>query len=206
VTAPDNAAGADRPRQAWAHRDRLVDLQSAAPASWTPAAIQARLQIADTFYRFAIAHDEARIDVLASCFTENGRLHVSQARAEPFTSHQGRSSIGAALAHIIAQQHDQRRHLISNIVVEALGDFTATAIAYGLISVASPDGGLHLGCSAIYLADLALEHDGCWRFASFHIGIDAYAGIRPAPLAQAVMPRSGLAQQEASPSPEFLDG
>jgi hypothetical protein len=180
--APDHAPQPDPPRQAWAHREGLVDLRPAGPASWTPASVQARLQIADTFYRFAIAHDEARIEVLESCFTEDGRLDVSQAHAAPFTSHQGRPAIGAALAHIIGQQDDQRRHLISNIVVEELGDATATAIAYGLISAATADGGLHLGCSAIYRAELARGSDGCWRFARFHIGMDTYAGARPTPL------------------------
>ncbi|HMH91599.1 MAG TPA: nuclear transport factor 2 family protein [Streptosporangiaceae bacterium] len=150
-------------------------------ASWTAETIAARLQIAETFYRFAIGHDEARIDVVMSCFAADGVLQVAQGHAEPFTTRRGRAAIGAELGHVIGQQHDQRRHLISNVVVERLGDADASALAYGLVSAAGPGYGLRLGASVIYAADLAREADGCWRFTRFFIGMDAYAGDKPAP-------------------------
>jgi hypothetical protein len=169
------------PQQAWAHREGLVRMRPLEAASWTPGAVTARLQIAETFYRFAIGHDESRIDVLRSCFAADGVLEVAQGHAEPFTTHRGRQVIGDALAHIIGQQDDQRRHLISNIVVEHLGAASARALAYGLVSAVGPGYGLRLGASVIYVADLAREADGCWRFTRFFIGMDAYAGDKPVP-------------------------
>ena len=173
----------DTPAQAWAHHEGLVHMQplGAAAASWTPEAVVARLQIAETFYRFAIGHDEARIDVLESCFATHGILQVAQGHAEPFTAHQGRTAVGAALRNVIGQQADQRRHLISNIVLERLDGTQARALAYGLVSTAGPGDGLRLGASVIYLADLVRESDGCWRFSRFFIGMDAYAGDKPVP-------------------------
>ena len=161
------APASDAPAQAWAHREGLVHMQplGAAAASWTPEAVVARLQIAETFYRFAIGHDEARIDVLESCFA----------------AHQGRAAVGAALRNVIGQQADQRRHLISNIVLERLDGTQARALAYGLVSTAGPGDGLRLGASVIYVADLVRESDGCWRFSRFFIGMDAYAGDKPVP-------------------------
>jgi hypothetical protein len=169
------------PAQAWAHREGLVRMQPLAAAAWTPAAVTARLQIAETFYRFAIGHDEARIDVLESCFAANGVLQVAEGHAEPFSVKHGRAAIGAELGHIIGQQDDQRRHLISNIVLEQLDETVAHALAYGLVSAVGPGHGLRLGASVFYVADLVRESDGCWRFTRFFIGMDAYAGDKPAP-------------------------
>ena len=169
------------PAQAWAHREGLVHMRPLEAASWTPAAIQARLQIAETFYRFAIGHDEARIDVVMSCFAADGVLQVAQGHAEPFATHRGRAMIGEELERIIGQQDDQRRHLISNVVLERLGATEACALAYGLVSAVGSGYGLRLGASVIYVADLAREPDGCWRFTKFFIGMDAYAGDKPTP-------------------------
>ena len=182
MTSPA-APSSDTPAQAWAHREGLVHMQplGAAAASWTPEAVVARLQIAETFYRFAIGHDEARIDVLESCFAAEGVLQVAQGHAEPFTTHRGRAAVGAALGHVIGQQDDQRRHLISNIVLERLEGTRAHALAYGLVSAVGPGYGLRLGASVIYVADLVREPDGCWRFSKFFIGMDAYAGDKPVP-------------------------
>ena len=171
----------DAPMQAWAHREGLVHLEPLRAAAWTPETIAARLQIGETFSRFAIGHDEARIDVIMSCFTSGGVLQVAQGHAEPFAVHRGRAAVGAELERIIGQQADQRRHLISNVVIERLDAATARALAYGLVSGVGASYGLRLGASVIYVADLAREADGCWRFASFFIGMDAYAGDRPAP-------------------------
>ena len=167
------------PVQAWAHKDGLIDLKPLAAGSWTDEAVATRLQIAETFYRFAIGHDEARLDVVLSCFAEDGVFMVSQGQAEPFTSHQGRPEIHAALLNVIGQQNDQRRHLMSNIVIEDLTDLTARVVAYGLVSAIGHGHGLRLGASVIYVAELSREADGCWRFSRFHIGMDAYAGDKP---------------------------
>jgi len=78
--------------------------------------------------------------------------------------------VGAALGHVIGQQDDQRRHLISNIVLERLEGTRAHALAYGLVSAVGPGYGLRLGASVIYVADLVREPDGCWRFSKFFIG------------------------------------
>lgn len=167
------------PAQAWAHREGLVHLRPLAAGAWTPETVQARLQIAETFNRFAIGHDEFRIDVVLSCFTEDATFCVAEGHAEPFATHRGRPAIGAALTSTIGQQGDQRRHLIANITVEHLDAATASVLAYGLVSAVGAGSELRLGASVLYVADLVLEADGCWRFTRFFIGMDAYAGTKP---------------------------
>lgn len=167
------------PRQAWAHRDGKIDMRPLAPADWSPAALGARAQIAEAFYRFAIAHDEARVDVVVSCFTADTVFEVAQGQAEPFTSFSGRTELFERLTKIIAEQGDQRRHLMGNVLVEELdlAAGTASALAFSVVTRAAD--GLSLGASVIYTADLHRQDDGCWRFNYFYIGMDNYAGEKP---------------------------
>jgi hypothetical protein len=105
---------------------------------------------------------------------------VAEGQGTPFTRFGGRDEIFSRLTRVVAEQADQRRHVISNVLVEALdlAGGTASALAFGLVSVAAD--GLTLGASVVYAADLRREGDGCWRFGSLFIGMDAYAGRRPA--------------------------
>ncbi|MEU5698748.1 nuclear transport factor 2 family protein [Streptomyces aurantiacus] len=168
------------PLQAWAHREGKIDMRPLEEADFGPEALAARARIADAFYRFGIAHDEARIDVVVSCFTEDTVFEVAQGRAEPFTRFRGRAELFDRLTRIVAEQGDQRRHVISNVLVDELdlAAGTASALAFSAVTVAAD--GLSLGASVIYTARLRRERDGCWRFSYFFIGMDSYAGTRPA--------------------------
>ena len=168
------------PPQAWAHRQGKVAMRPLEPGDWSPAGLSARAQIAEAFNRFATAQDEARIDVVTSCFTEDTVYEVSQGQAEPFTRFRGRTELFDRLTRVLAEQGDQRRHVIGNVLVEELDLVagTATALAFSVVTVAA--NGLSLGASVIYDAKLRREADGCWRFSYFFIGMDTYAGEKPA--------------------------
>jgi hypothetical protein len=166
-----------QPRQAWAHRDKKIDLRPLAAADWSPEAVTARMQIGEAFSRFGVAHDEARTDVVGSCFTEDAVFEVAQGKGEAFVHYEGRETIVSRLTGIIAEQGDQRRHAITNVLVESLTEDTASAIAYGIVPVAA--NGLTLGATVIYVADLKKQADGAWRFSYFYIGMDNYAGEKP---------------------------
>jgi hypothetical protein len=150
-----------------------------APADWSTQALSARARIAEVFYRFAVTYDEAQIPQLVTCFTENASYEVAQSQAEPFVIFSGRADILANLPAVTRMQGDQRRHLISNVLVEELdlAAGTASAIAYAIVAVAA--NGLSVGASVIYSARLSREEDGCWRFTNLFIGMDSYAGERP---------------------------
>lgn len=169
-----------RPPQAWAHRQGRVAMRPLEPADFGPEALAARARIADAFHRFGVAHDEAQLGPLASCFTEDAVLEIAEAGAEPFVRCEGRAEIWERLSRVIAEQDDQRRHLIGDVLVDELdlSAGTATAIAFGLVSVAA-DGTVRWGATVIYHARLRREDDGCWRFSAFFIGMDAYVGAGP---------------------------
>jgi hypothetical protein len=167
------------PPQAWAHRQGKIAMKPLGPADWSAAALAARAQVAEAFYRFGIGHDECRADVAASCFTEDVVYEVARGAATPFTTFTGRSVVEERLTAIFAEMGDQRRHIISNVLVEGLDleAGTAEALAFGAVTVAAD--GLSLGASVVYSATLRRDADHCWRFSYFFIGMDDFAGQRP---------------------------
>jgi hypothetical protein len=167
------------PPQAWAHRQGKIRMRPLEPADWGPDALSARAQIAEAFNRFGIAHDEARADVVVSCFTADTVFEVAQGQAEAFTRFEGRDELFDRITRIVAEQGDQRRHIVGNVLVEALDldQGTASALAYTAVTVAAD--GLSIGASGVYDARLRREDDGCWRFSYFFIGLDSYAGEKP---------------------------
>jgi hypothetical protein len=178
-TAPTDKPAGTFPPQAWAHREGRVSMRTLRPADWSVDALSARAQIAEAFYRFGIGHDECRADVAGSCFTDDVEYQVARGSATPFTTFHGREVVEERLTAIFAEMGDQRRHIISNVLIEELDleAGTAEALAFGAVTVAAD--GLTLGSSVFYTGTLRREDDGCWRFSAFFIGMDDFAGRRP---------------------------
>jgi hypothetical protein len=169
------SAMASEPRQAWAHKEQLVDLQLQGAATIVDPG--SYLQIQQAFARFGMAYDEGRSDVIGSLFTEDAVVEVGDGHAKPFERSTGRAAIMRQFSAALAQQGDQRRHLISNVLVERFSAVEASALAYGVVTVAAD--GLYVGASVIYRATLRREQDRPWRFSTLFIGIDSYVGKKP---------------------------
>ena len=167
------------PRQSWAHLDGVMKLQPNGVKVESENVLN-RLLIQEAFSRWGIAHDEGQLDVVRSLFTRDAELIVLLGSKEPIDSAKGVDNIAKTVANSLAQQQDQRRHAMINIVIDKLTENRASAIAYGIVTKASD--GLTLGASVIYYGDLVKEDDGVWRFSRFIIGIDHYAGQRIDPV------------------------
>lgn len=168
-------AAAAEPRQAWAHKDHRVDLQpQGAALAGDPASY---ILIQQAFARFGMAYDEGRGDVMAGLFTDDAVVEVGDGQGKPFERSVGRAAIVRQFGAALAVQGDQRRHVIGNVLVERLAPREATALAYGLVTVAAD--GLYVGASVIYSATLRREAEGPWRFSALFIGIDRYVGNKP---------------------------
>ena len=174
-TAASTAGAATSPPQSWAHRSGIVHLQ---PNGVKLAAddTRNRLLIQEAFARWGIAYDEGQLDVVRSLFTKDAVFEVTLGSAEPIARAVGPDDIVKNVGNSMQQQSDQRRHAISNVVIDRLTKDAATAIAYGIVTIAAD--GLSLGATVIYSADLKRERDGVWRFSKFIIGMDEYAGRR----------------------------
>jgi hypothetical protein len=163
------------PEQAWAHKLELVNMLPHGAAQVTDNVLD-RLLIHEAFARFGMAHDEARTDVLASLFTSDAVLEVAKGKA-PFQRVVGRDTMVKNFGAVISQQTDQRRHCMTNVLIEKLTAKEASALAYGVVTVAAD--GIIVGASVIYSGDLRREDDGMWRFTRLLIGMDDYSGKPP---------------------------
>lgn len=170
---------ASSPPQAWAHQLGLVRLN----ANGTPLVrdvVSDRLLIMEAFSRWGIAYDEGQPQVIGSLFTDDATYVVTEGSAAPLVTMQGRKTIVTGVMKVLRAQNDQRRHAMSNVVIERMDGTSAMALAYGIVTIADGDT-LTLGASVIYTADLVKGGDGVWRFSRFVIGMDKYVGTKPQP-------------------------
>jgi ketosteroid isomerase-like protein len=172
---PLSAIAATSPAQAWAHKSGVVKLKANGP-KLASQELRDRLLIHEAFARWGVAYDEARLDVVRTLFTPDAVFEVTLGSAEPIARAVGPDEIVQNVSGSLQQQADQRRHALSNIVIDELSRSAAKAIAYGIVTVAAD--GLKIGATVIYSADLRKEADGVWRFSRFVIGMDDYAGRR----------------------------
>ena len=160
------------PPQHWATKVGWVDLQPNGVAVESSSVLD-RMLIHEAFYRWGIAWDEARLEVVRSLFTLQGELVITRGSDRPTSRHVGPDVIAKYVEDASKVQADQRRHAMTNVVIDRLTANEATAIAYGIVTVAA--NGLSLGATVIYSAELRREADGVWRFSRFVIGMDDYA-------------------------------
>jgi len=165
---------ATTPRQAWAHTDGIVNLKPNHPVR--EERLFDRLMIQEAFARWGIAYDEGRADVIRSLFTEDGVMEVLEGSATPIITATGPDAIASQVMRGRANQADQRRHAISNVVIESLDGNRALVIAYGIVTLAK-QGELLVGSTVIYRGELVRQPAGDWRFARLVIGMDTY--LRP---------------------------
>ena len=134
--------------------------------------------IEEAFSRWGIGFDEGRADVIASIFTEDGILDSLEGSGTPTLTVRGAEEIGASMVRFQQKQADQRRHSMTNVVVEELTPDRAVALAYGIVTMAK-GGELSLASSVIYRGELKKGRDGIWRFAHLAIGMDIYVRDKP---------------------------
>jgi hypothetical protein len=163
------------PRQGWAHADGVMSLGRNQPV--VPAQAIDRLMIHETFARWGIAWDEGRLDVIRSLFADHGELVILEASSKPLQHLKGHDAILEHVRRSRATQADQRRHAISNIVLDKLDLTRATALAYGVVTVVK-GGQIVLGATVFYRGDLIKDPTAGWLFESFVIGMDAYVRAR----------------------------
>lgn len=158
------------PERGWAHRDKLVDLK-ARGALTSVAQLLDYLLIQEAFARYGMAYDEARIDVLTELFTADAVVELGRGSAKPFATLKTRDNIIANFAKALGNQHDQRRHFMTNLMVDKLTRTEAEAVSYEVVTIA--DHGFKLGATVVCTASLR-KTGGLWQFARMFIGMDDY--------------------------------
>lgn len=162
------------PAQHWASQGGIVDIHPNGANVWSTEQLVDIKLIEEAFGRWALFYDEGRSDLLPSLLTEDVVVNVRLGDPEPMGVFEGVPAVAKYNDDTLAVQLDQRRHLMTNILVDSLDGTTATATAFGLVMQMAD--GLKLGAMVFYTSDLVKGEDGVWRFARLDINIDDYAG------------------------------
>jgi SnoaL-like domain len=162
------------PPRFWASKGGLIDVKPLGSLPAHPDQVLDRLLIHEAFDRWSIGHDENLLDVVLSVLTDDVLLEYGIGSAVPDFVIRGKAEVEARLGPNIPTLTGQRRHCITNVLIESYSPTQATAIAYGIVPRAAD--GYVIQTSVLYRGELRKEADGYWRFSRFFVGCDALAG------------------------------
>ncbi len=155
---------------AWGHGSGLLSLRDSVAPSDAPE-IADRLLFVERIYRYCWGYDERRLEQLSACFTEDAIWEGSvlgKVKIGPFV---GRSKIVDWLSGFWPYQHDQRRHMILNTIVEEQTKRTATTMSY-LILVSSNSTSVAVETTGFYKVKYR-RSETVWQIEHLIAGFDA---------------------------------
>lgn len=136
--APESASPEPLRIPAWAHAAGILNLGDAVRAQGPDAAID-RALICERIARYCWSYDERQLDLLAGCFTEDAVWDGNVLGVIPIGPFAGRAKIRDWLSEFWPHQHDQRRHMLLNTIVEEQTGETATTLSYLLLMASTGD-------------------------------------------------------------------
>jgi ketosteroid isomerase-like protein len=130
----------------------------------------ARAEIENLLNRYSLAYDRNDMPAMAGTFTDDAVMSLRIGDGDLIGPFDGKEAIMKLMTDSLASQNDQRRHLVSNLVIDKETDDAATVVSYlTLISIA--DGKANLLSTAVYEDELTRD-GGEWRFTKRHIQLD----------------------------------
>ena len=158
------------PLPAWGHAAGLLQLGDAVPPL-TGSEISDRQLFTERIARYCWAYDERRLPLLADCFTAEAIWEGNVRGAVPIGPFQGRDKVAKWLSDFWPHQHDQRRHMILNTIVEEQTADTAVTLSY-LLLMSSDGHDIAIETSGFYRVSYRREGRD-WRIARLTAGFDA---------------------------------
>lgn len=151
----------------WAHATGAITLG--------PGVLQgdpeARQLVVERVARYCWAYDERRADLLADCFTEDGVWEGNVLDQVPIGPFKTRPTIVEWLTGFWPHQHDQRRHMLLNNLVESLDSDSAVTFSY-LLLMSSDGETSKIECTGFYRCELSRQGN-VWRIGKMTACFDA---------------------------------
>ncbi|WP_247747272.1 nuclear transport factor 2 family protein [Alkalihalobacillus sp. BA299] len=132
--------------------------------------IEEKSAIIELLYRAAYGYDERNLDILGSCFAEAATMTVCIAGEKLVGPFEGHQAIMKLMTSDMESQAGKRRHVISNILFEDVGEKSAKVISY-LTLYSVENGQIHVISSGIY-RDEVVKLQGGWRLQKRHLDLD----------------------------------
>ena len=129
-----------------------------------------RLAVHELLARSGWAYDEARLDVMQACFTDDAQMSVRIAGGDVIGPHVGREAVLALIRNSLDSQSDQRRHVISNVFFESESADSALVIST-LTLLATAQGQTVLLSAGTYRDAVVRTSEG-WRFRERFLSLD----------------------------------
>lgn len=134
-----------------------------------------RVAILDLMARYAHSYDEGRLEELGPLFTAEAVFRFDPPIAGFPAELVGRDAIaGAMQARYAATAPAQRRHIITNVLIDPVTDDRAEVASYLLLG-STTDGVLNLPVTGRY-TDVVVRDEGRWRYAERLLRLDARLG------------------------------
>ena len=129
-----------------------------------------RYKIEDTLNRYTLALDAGNLEGVLETFTPNASFSIRIAGGDLIGPFEGREGIGKLMTDSFETQHDQRRHVCSNLVIRELRDGRAR-VEYYLTLTSVENGAIRLVATGIYTDEL-VDEAGVWRVSKRHLDLD----------------------------------
>lgn len=129
-----------------------------------------KLAIHELLARSAWAYDEARLDVMEACFTEDAQMRLRIAGGDVIGPYDGRDAVLALIRDAIESQSDQRRHVISNVFFES--EEADRAVVVSNLTLLATAGDETAVLSAGLYRDTVTRTAGGWRYCDRFLSLD----------------------------------
>lgn len=124
--------------------------------------------IRETASRYANAYDERRLDLLEAVFTNDAVMTLYVA-GERINVTRGRADIVTSLDQTMQSQTDQRRHVISNALIEHYS--SEVSLLTSCVTIISAEVEATVVSSGFYTFAMQL-HSGIWQIKDLSVCLD----------------------------------
>jgi 3-phenylpropionate/cinnamic acid dioxygenase small subunit len=132
-------------------------------------------KIEQVLARWALGYDEGDAAMMEACFTEDAEMRMEIGKRDgtqdvmgPYV---GRAEVMGLFTDHQHQQSDQRRHVISNVVIEDDRRVEASVVSYLSLFV-TDEKGTRLQATGVYRDEL-VEQAGEWRIRKRFLHLDS---------------------------------
>ena len=132
--------------------------------------LEDKLAIHELLARSAYGLDVRDTDMLAASFAENARFSMRIAGGDLVGPFVDRSGIMELMTGSMAEQTDQRRHLVTNIYFDGDNDGNPVVVS-NLTLMATENGEIQLISAGVY-RDTVVKVDGDWEILDRYLELD----------------------------------
>ena len=156
-------------RPSWGHIDEVIHLNQDQTLV-SKEMLADRVLIAERMHRYGWAFDERQEEALGECFTESAIWQANIMGTSTIGPFNGKSEIMNFMKGFWPNQLDQRRHNITNVIVESQSEKAVSIMAY-LVLMSASEKGLKPVTTGFYKVEM-LKLDDIWKIQNLLVGFD----------------------------------